>query len=124
MGRSRCFWINLPVGGLALALQLLFLRTPKHIKPVPATWREIILQLDILGFIILTSSLICYTLALEWAGLSKSWSDSTVIATLVVWAVLTLVFFVNEAFLGARAMMPLYLFKARMIWASCLYAWM
>jgi hypothetical protein len=120
----RCFWINLPVGGLALALQLLFLRIPKHIKPVPATWKEIFVQLDFSGFIILTASLISYTLALEWGGLSKPWSDNTVIAALVVWLVLTMGFFVNEWLLGARAMMPLYLMKPRMAWATCLYAWM
>ena len=109
---------------MALALQVAFLRIPKHIKPVSATWREIILQLDFLGLVILTASMISYTLALEWGGLTKSWSDGTVVATLVVWLVLTVAFFVNEWFLGARAMMPLYLLKTRMTWASCLYAWM
>jgi hypothetical protein len=91
---------------------------------VPATWREIILQLDVSGFIILTASLISFTLALEWGGLSKPWSDGTVITTLTMWVVLTMGFFVNEWFLGARAMVPLYLFKKRMTWATCLYAWM
>jgi hypothetical protein len=97
---------------------------PKHIMPVPATWWEIILQLDFSGFIIFTASLVSFTLALEWGGLSKPWSDGTVVATLVVWVVLTFGFFVNEWLLGARAMMPLYLFRSRMTWMSCLYAWM
>jgi hypothetical protein len=82
------------------------------------------LQLDPSGFILLAASLISFTIALEWGGLSKPWSDSTVVATLVMWVVLTMGFFVNEWFLGARAMMPLHLFKSRMMWASCLYAWM
>ncbi len=91
---------------------------------MPATWNEIVLQLDFSGFLILAASLISYTLALEWGGLTQAWSDGTVIATLVVWLVLTIGFFVNEWLLGARAMMPLHLLKARMTWASCLYAWM
>lgn len=82
------------------------------------------MQLDFVGFILLCSSMISYTLALEWGGVSKPWSNGTVIATLVVWIVLTICFFVNEWLLGAKAMMPLYLFKSRMTWASCLYAWM
>ena len=120
----RCFWINLPIGGLALVLQLVFLRIPKHIKPMPATWKEIVLQLDFSGFIILTASLVSFTLALECGGLTKPWSDGTVVATLVVWLVLSIGFFANEWLLGVRAMMPLYLLKPRMTWASCFYAWM
>jgi hypothetical protein len=89
-----------------------------------ATWKEIILQLDFSGFIILTASLVSFTLALEWGGLTKSWSDGNVVATIVVWLTLTIGFFANEWFLGRRAMMPLYLLKARMTWASCLYGWM
>lgn len=119
-----CFWVNLPIGGLALVLQLLFLRVPKHIKPTPATWKEILLQLDFSGFAILTTSLICYTLALEWGGLTKLWSDGSVVASLVMWLVLTIGFFVNEWFLGSYAMIPLRLLKPRMTWASCLYGWL
>jgi hypothetical protein len=122
--QPRCFWINLPIGGLALALQLVYLRIPKQIKPRSASWKEIILQLDFGGFIILTASLVSFTLALEWGGLSKSWSDGTVITTLVVWLVLTIGFVVNEWLLGSRAMAPLYLLKSRMTWASCFYAWL
>ncbi|KLJ07776.1 hypothetical protein EMPG_16754 [Blastomyces silverae] len=65
-----CFWINLPVGGTIIVLLLLFLRTPKHIKPVPATWTEIILNLDIPGFCLIFVSLICLTLALQWGETS------------------------------------------------------
>lgn len=68
-----CFWINLPVGGVALIMQLFFLRMPEHIKPTPATWKEILLHLDLPGFAIILSLLICYTLALQWGGLAKPW---------------------------------------------------
>lgn len=94
-------------------LQFLFLRIPKYIKPMSATWKENILQLDFSGFTILAASLISYTLALEWGGLTNSWSDGTVTATLVVWLGLTFGFFVNEWLLGARAMMPLNLLKTQ-----------
>lgn len=119
-----CFWVNLPIGGAALVLQILFLRVPKHVKPAPATWTEIFLQLDLSGFAILTASLICYTLALEWGGLTQSWSDGSVIATLVMWIVLTIGFFVNEWVLGSHAAIPLRLLKLHMTWTSCLYAFL
>ena len=119
-----CFWINLPVGGVILALLVIFFRVPRHISPIPASWKEIILQLDIPGFGLLLSSLVCLTLALQWGGLTKPWSDGSVIATLVLWIVLTIAFFVTERFQGAYAMVPLRLLKPRMTWANALYGWM
>ena len=40
-----CFWINLLIGVPVVALVVIFFRVPKHIKPVPAIWKEILLQL-------------------------------------------------------------------------------
>jgi MFS transporter, DHA2 family, glioxin efflux transporter len=68
-----CFWINLPVGGLGLAMQVFYLRMPKHVRPVPATWKEILLHMDFPGFIVLLTSMVCFTLALQWGGLEKTW---------------------------------------------------
>lgn len=124
MSLLRCFWINLPVGGAALIMQLFFLRVPKNVKPVPATWMEILIRLDISGFIILTASMICYTLALHWGGLTKPWSDGSVIATLVMWIALTIGFFANEWAMGDKAMISLHILKRRMTWSSCVYACM
>lgn len=119
-----CFWINLPVGGPVVVLILLFFRMPKHVKPVPATWKEIILQLDFLGFGILLTSLVCFTLALQWGGQTKPWSDGSVIATLVMWVVLTIAFFINEWLQGDYAIVPLGLLKPRITWTNALYGYM
>ncbi|KAL2831699.1 major facilitator superfamily domain-containing protein [Aspergillus cavernicola] len=118
-----CFWINLPVGGPIIALVLLFFKVPKHIKPVPATWTEIMRQLDLPGFSLLLSSLICLILALQWGGQTRPWSDGSVIATLVLWVVLTLGFFVIEWLQGECAMVPLALLKPRLVWTNALYGW-
>ncbi|KAI5861394.1 putative MFS transporter [Durotheca rogersii] len=118
-----CFWINLPLGGPIVGFLLLFLRVPKHIKPTPATWREIILQLDLPGFSLLLVSLICLTLALQWGGQTKPWDDGSVIATLVLCLALTIIFVVVEELQGARAMIPLRLLKPRMTWANALYSY-
>ncbi|KAH8429264.1 MDR family MFS transporter [Aspergillus melleus] len=118
-----CFWINLPVGGPAIVLQFLFLRMPKHIKPTPATWKEILLHLDLPGWTLLLTSIVCFLLAMEWGGLGKPWSDGSVIATLVVWVILTSAFFVIEWFQGKYAIMPLRMLKPRITWSNLLYAW-
>ncbi|KAI1583436.1 ProP Permease of the major facilitator superfamily [Pyrenophora tritici-repentis] len=116
-----CFWINLPVGGPIVVLLLLFLRIPDHIKPVPATWKEIILNLDIPGFCLLLVSLVCLTLALQWGGQTKTWNDGSVIATLVLWILLTIGFFVVQWLQGARAMAPLSILKQRTTWSNIVF---
>ncbi|KAK2809845.1 dynein heavy chain [Emmonsiellopsis sp. PD_5] len=116
-----CFWINLPVGGPIIVLLLLFLRIPKHIKPVPATWTEIILALDIPGFCLLLVSLVSLTLALQWGGQTKAWNHGSVIATLVLWIVLTIGFFVTEWLQGPRAMAPFSILKRRMTWSNVVF---
>jgi hypothetical protein len=103
---------------------LLFFHVPKHIKHPPATSKEILLQLDLPGFSLLLTSLVCFTLALQWGGQTKTWNDGSVIATLVMWIVLTIAFFVTEWLQGAYAMVPLSLLKPRMAWTNALYALM
>lgn len=117
-----CFWVNLPLGGPIVVLLLLFLRVPKHIKPVPATWKEIILQLDLPGFSLVLVALVCFTLALQWGGQTKAWNEGSVIATLVLWISLNIIYVIVEWLQGARAMVPSKLLKPRMTWANVLYS--
>jgi MFS family permease len=119
-----CFWINLPVGGPILGMVLLFFHVPKHVNTMPATWKEILLQLDLLGFSLLLSSVVCFTLALQYGGQTKAWNDGSVIATLVMWIVLSIAFIVTEWLQGTYAMMPLHLLKPRIAWTLALYALM
>lgn len=119
-----CFWINLPIGALALVLQVFYLRVPKHIKPTPGTWKEILLHLDIPGFSILLTSLVCFTLAMQWGGLTKAWSNGSVIATLVMFGVLTIAFFVVQSLSGSYASTPFRLLLSRRTFFNCLYAFM
>lgn len=119
-----CFWINLPVGGPIIILVLLFFHIPKHIKPTPATWTEILRQLDLPGFVLLLASVITFTQAMQWGGQTKSWSDGAVIATLVVWLVLTIALVVVEWFQGDHAMIPLRNLKPRLFWTNAVYGWL
>lgn len=119
-----CFWINLPLGGPIVLLLLLFVHIPKHIKPTPASWKEIILQLDLPGFGLILASLACFTLALERGGESKAWSNGSVVAALVLWTCLFIAFIVVEWFQSTRAMVPLRLLKPRTTWANAMYNFM
>ncbi|KAI9736494.1 MAG: hypothetical protein M1818_006004 [Claussenomyces sp. TS43310] len=95
---------------------------PKHIRPIPATWKEIILQLDLPGLSLVLAALVCLTLAMQWGGQTKAWNQSSVIATLLLWLSFNILFVVLEWFQGARAMVPLKLLKPRVTWANALYS--
>ena len=110
-----CFWLNLPIGGLAFVLFFVFFRTPVHAKPLEAPWKEKILQLDPLGSALILSSVTCYLLALQWGGLTRSWSDSTVIGTLIGFVVLAIACAMNEVWMGERASIIPRLLKKRRI---------
>jgi sterol desaturase/sphingolipid hydroxylase (fatty acid hydroxylase superfamily) len=107
-----------------MGLILIFFRTPAHVQPVPATLTEILLQLDFIGILLMTASLVCYILALQWGGLTLPWNSGAVIATLVLWVVLTIAFFLYEFSIGDYAMISLRLLKRRETWANSLFGYM
>ncbi|KAK2605783.1 hypothetical protein N8I77_008597 [Diaporthe amygdali] len=96
-----CFWINLPLGFPIITLLVLLLHIPEHIKPAPGTWKEILMQLDFPGLFALLASLVCLTLAMEWGGQTKAWSDGPVIATLIMSIVLFMGFFIYNTLFPA-----------------------
>jgi MFS family permease len=116
-----CFYINLPIGGLAAAIIFIFVRDPEAAKPTEATWKEKALQMDPVGIVLIMSAIISFTLALQYAGQTKPWNSSVVIGLFVGWALLIIVLIIWESFQGDRAMVEPRLFKKRYIWAGSLF---
>lgn len=114
-----CFYLNLPIGGLAAFIIVVFFQTPKTAKPVEAPWREKFFQLDPSGCLFIIGAVVCYLLALQWGGLQKSWSDSSVIGTLIGFILIFIAFGANEWWLGERASVVPRLFKRRRILVNC-----
>lgn len=108
-----CFYINLPIGGLAASIIVFLFKPPKGAKPQPATAREKFLQLDLVGTGIFLCALICLILALQWGGTTKQWSDPDVIGTLVGFGVILAVFIANEIWMGERALLVPRLMKQK-----------
>lgn len=117
-----CFYINLPVGGFAAGILLVFFRLPSHIKPAEAPFREKMLQLDPIGIVFVLSAVICYILALQWGGLTKAWNSSTIIGLFIGFGLLLICFCIDQWYQGERAMLPLRLLKDRYIWHGMLYS--
>ena len=116
-----CFYINLPIGGVVALFILVFFKTPKAARPRPATNKEKLLQLDLPGSFILMGAMVPLFLALQAGGTTKPWSNSTVIAELVVFGVLVIGFVINEYFSRDRALIQGRLIKDRNIGAMCAF---
>ncbi|KAK5747259.1 hypothetical protein LTR17_000394 [Elasticomyces elasticus] len=130
--------VNLPVGALSFAIVLFFFTTPAHSEPVQATWKEKLLQMEvsnrenfteeftlivrhILGTFTILAALICFLLAMQWAGITKPWSSRDVIGTLVGTGVLSIAFVVLEWYLGDRAAVNPRLLKNKTIGLMMVY---
>ncbi|KZP00742.1 MFS general substrate transporter [Calocera viscosa TUFC12733] len=116
-----CFYINLPVGGLAALIIFLFFQMPASAKPVPASWKEKLLQMDPLGTAMIMGAVISYLLALQWGGLSHAWGSSTIIGLLVGFVLMVAAFIVIEWRMGERAILPPRLFRQRTVALSAGY---
>lgn len=62
-----CFYINLPIGGLALLAIFFFLQIPDQPETKLPTWEKI-RRLDIPGTFLVAPGAICLLLALQWGG--------------------------------------------------------
>ncbi|KIX93769.1 uncharacterized protein Z520_10393 [Fonsecaea multimorphosa CBS 102226] len=116
-----CFYINLPIGGAAAVIIFFFFRTPKAARPQVAPLKEKLLQMDFPGTFTLMAAIVCYLLAMQWGGSTKPWSSGSVIAVLVLFGVLIIVFVVIEYFSGDRALLQPRLLKDRSIAAGCAF---
>ncbi|KAL2267377.1 hypothetical protein VTJ83DRAFT_4654 [Remersonia thermophila] len=118
-----CFYINLPIGGFALAVVLLCLRNIKDKVPRMQTdkltvW-EIMYKLDILGAITLLPPIVCVLLGLHFAGASgHSWADSDVILLFVLALVLFGIFGYIQHRNQEVAMLPFHVIKHRSVLAG------
>jgi MFS transporter, DHA2 family, glioxin efflux transporter len=116
-----CFYINLPIGGVAAGIIMLSFQAPAAAKPVKASIKEKILQMDLLGTFTIMAAVVCYLLALQWGGVTKAWSDSEVIGTLVGFCLLTIAFIAIEYYMGERALLQGRLLKQRTIAVTSTY---
>jgi MFS transporter, DHA2 family, glioxin efflux transporter len=116
-----CFYINLPIGGVAALIVFILFHTPDGAKPVPASWKEKLLQMDPIGVVMIMGATVAYLLALQNGGQSIPWKSNEVIGLLIGFVVILIVFCVWERFQGERAIIIPRLVKQRAIGVSCIY---
>ncbi|RDW68861.1 MDR family MFS transporter [Aspergillus mulundensis] len=116
-----CFYINLPIGGVAAVAVFFFFTTPESAKPVKATLKEKLLQMDLVGAGLMMGLIISYILALQYGGQTHSWKSSEVIGLLVGFVLMSLLFVGWEIYQQERAMIVPRLFLKRYVWVGSIF---
>lgn len=119
-----CFYINLPVGGVAM-VGILFITFPEMVKKEPFSWKlasKVLPELDLMGFALFAPASVMFLLALQFgSGDTFAWSSATIIGLFIGAAATAALFIAWEARVGARAMIPGAMLKQRIVWTSCAY---
>jgi len=127
-----CFYINLPVGAVVIAVIVAILRLPPHPQegppdddlrrlgqlPWPAKVRVLAQRLDVVGSAILMPAIVCALLGLQWGGTKYPWSSLGIILLFVTAAILLAVFMYRQHLKQDMAMVPPRIFKQRTILAG------
>lgn len=102
-----CFWINAPIGGLALIM--LAILVPKNPPAKDHSNKPLLERLkayDPIGTALLTPGLVLLLLALQWGSVDSSWSSPRVLSTLIIGIVLLIAFVVSQAWIGDKGTLP------------------
>jgi MFS transporter, DHA2 family, glioxin efflux transporter len=117
-----CFFVNLPLGGAAMAIILIFFKTPPHSRVAHAELKEIPLLFDIGGAFLILAAMTCLLLVLQDGGVTYPWNHAVPIGLLVGFILITVVFILLEWKLGDRAMLSFRILKRRTIWSIAAYS--
>jgi len=104
IGWRWAFWMNIPLGILAITSAAFFLRLPKNTNRNPS--------IDVAGISLLAVASTCLVLMTTWGGNTYDW-NSPVIIGLIIGAVLAGISFVFVERRAAEPIMPLHLFRQR-----------
>ncbi|OJD23946.1 hypothetical protein ACJ73_04698 [Blastomyces percursus] len=104
-----CFYINIPIGAVTLAIVFFVLKMPKAkhgTELASAPLKKKMLHLDPFGMLCFFPGMICLLLALQWGGTTYEWNSARVIVLLVVFGLLLLAFMGVQAWNKEYASVP------------------
>ncbi|KAI1465429.1 MFS general substrate transporter [Daldinia caldariorum] len=114
-----CFYINLPIGGFAAFLFLLFFRIHSDASEKLALGDKL-RGLDGIGFLLFAGSTTMLLLALQWGGVTYAWNSSIIIGLFVGCGVAFATFVAWQIYMKDDALIPPRLFTVhRNAWLIC-----
>ncbi|ETN36532.1 uncharacterized protein HMPREF1541_08810 [Cyphellophora europaea CBS 101466] len=100
-----CFYINLPIGAIAILTVFFFFKNPDR-DHSNLTLKQKIQNIDLLGALFLISAIVCLLLALQWGGITYPWRDSKVWGCLLGFGLLIVTFTCIQLWKGEQATLP------------------
>lgn len=137
-----CFYINLTLGAVAIAVIFIFFKPPAQKKTSAASSKTRLSKFDIsetigllnpcpthdcvdvlkrIAMLVFMPAIICLILALQWGGTVHLWSSWRSILLLILFAVLFLIWLSIQFWKGDSATVPPCLIKNRSIAAASWY---
>lgn len=104
-----CFWINLPIGGLAMIGLMIFL----HLDSPKISVKEGVKMIDWLGSFFCVSGTTLFLVSMELGGIYFSWKSPLVISCLVVGIACLAIFVWVERCYATYPIMPMRLFSTK-----------
>jgi hypothetical protein len=114
-----CFYINLPLGVVAIFFIVTFLHIPPSHND--EGFIALLKEIDIPGTLAFIPAVIALLLALQWGGTKYDWSSGRIIALFVVFGILVIIFIIIQILTGNQATVPPRIFKNRNVWGACLF---
>lgn len=108
-----CFYINLPIGGVAAVAVFFMFHLPAAAAPPQVSWRKKLLHLDPVGIALAMGAITCFILALQYGGNTYAWNSSVVIGLLIGFGLLAATLAAWEIWLDDYAMMLPRLYRQR-----------
>ncbi|KAG4257715.1 hypothetical protein FPRO04_13396 [Fusarium proliferatum] len=117
-----CFYINLPVGAVAMLAAIMTVRIPKQKDPSQgSSWISYVSDLDPIGTVCFLPGVVCLLLALQWGGTKYPWSSGKVIGPLVLSTVLLAAFVAVQVWKGDKATVPPRIIRQRTLVSASVF---
>ncbi|EQB55479.1 major facilitator superfamily transporter [Colletotrichum gloeosporioides Cg-14] len=117
-----CFYINLPIGGIAMVFVFFLLHLSRKNNPEGKTLVQRLMQLDLIGTAIFIPAIVCLLLALQWGGTEYPWESAKIIGLFVGFGLMIIIFIGIQLWQGDKGTLPPYLFKNRNVVCAMLFA--
>ncbi|TEY31533.1 hypothetical protein BOTCAL_0795g00020 [Botryotinia calthae] len=119
-----CFYINLPIGAIAIAVIVVYLKIHRANNPENLSILARIMKLDLIGTVIIIPAVVCLLLALQWGGTTYPWNSAKIIGLLVGSILLFILFIISQIVLGDKGILPPRFFKNRNTLLAYIFAFL
>ncbi|KAK7019557.1 major facilitator superfamily transporter [Favolaschia claudopus] len=119
-----CFYLSLPLGGIALSLVIFLLKIQHSSTRIVTTpnFFQRLLNFDPFGTLVFIPAITSLLLVLQWGGSKYLWTSAPILGLLIAFIILIAIFTAIQIVAQDRATIPPRILLRRSIWSSSLFA--